>query len=74
MNNSGEPFEGKSYEEFIDNLRKDNIEINTTSLVKSRRCPENICKIIRNHLGIDIYSNEENTIKGIIQSQLQINF
>lgn len=60
QNNSGKPFKkSKSeigYTEFIDALRKEKFDVDETSLIYSRRCPEEICHFIRNKLGIQIQS------------------
>lgn len=64
-NNSGKPFKKNdkhiSYEEFIDEIKKlgtqkKPIEIDTTTLAKSRRCSFEICEYISHKLGIKIDS------------------
>ena len=60
QNNSGKPFKkGKaevSYEDFIEELRKNKFDVDETSLIQSRRCSEEICLFVRNKLGIQISS------------------
>ncbi|MCX4299323.1 MAG: UvrD-helicase domain-containing protein [Lachnospiraceae bacterium] len=64
-NNSGKPFSkrGKgennkkdiiSYEEYVNLLKKNGALVDTTALIKSRRCPDNICQFISKKLGIKI--------------------
>ena len=68
-NNTGKPFKvGNSketkriitYEEYIELLKKLNLKIDTESLKRTRRCPENICKFIREKFNIQIYADNEN--------------
>ena len=37
-----------------------NLKIDTESLKRTRRCPENICKFIREKFNIQIYADNEN--------------
>lgn len=60
VNNSGKPFKDKTYENFIKDLKNKGFIVNTTDLLKSRRCPESICEVVRNHLNIEIYSTKCN--------------
>lgn len=64
INNSGKPFKkGKnnlSYNEFIEEIKNNGITVDTESLSKSRRCPEEICQFIKEKLDIDIGCNNEN--------------
>lgn len=64
-NNSGKPFvnskkETIGFQEFIRNLRKDGFVVDLLTLSKSRRCTKDICKYIRNKLGIQIESCNNN--------------
>jgi len=60
INNSGKPFVAGikkvlvSYDDFIESLKSNGFEVDTTTLVKSRRCPPNICKYVTDNLGISI--------------------
>ena len=58
VNNSGRPFKrGVTYESFVESLRKLGLEVDQTSLRKSRRCSEGICNYVKRKLGIDIVSS-----------------
>lgn len=68
-NNTGKPFkvgntkETKriiTYEEYIKLLKKLKLEVNTETLQRTRRCPENICKFIRRKFKIEIYADNDN--------------
>lgn len=63
-NNSGKPFKNKSrdvsYDEFIIELRKFGFEVDLNTLDKSRRCSKDICKYVREKLGINIESYGKN--------------
>ena len=67
-NNSGKPFKnGKNfitYKDFVELLKKQKFNVDTTSLSGSRRCPKNICDFVKEKLNIEIYAN--NTNKGEI--------
>ena len=43
-----------SYEEYVNLLKKNGALVDTTALIKSRRCPDNICQFISKKLGIKI--------------------
>jgi len=66
VNNTGKPFvTGKpkksvSYSEFVQSVRSEGFEIDETTLVKTRRCPEKICEFVREKLGIKIYADNNN--------------
>ena len=68
-NNSGKPFSkskkdenGKkqiiSYDEYIKLLESKDVEVDTRTLSKTRRCPEKICQFISKKLGIEIEGDE----------------
>lgn len=63
-NNSGKPFKNwkreVSYEEFINEIKELGLDVDNTTLIKSRRCGNNICNWVRLHLNIDIESTEHN--------------
>ncbi len=44
---------------FVDRFRKVGVGYDNQTLLKSWRCGENVCKYVREHLGISIYSNRE---------------
>lgn len=58
--NTGRPYEkqGKavSYSDFIDSLRNKKIDVDTTSLSASRRCPRRVCEFVNKVMGIPIKS------------------
>lgn len=56
-----------SYERYIAKLSNNILFVDTNSLIKSRRCTENICDFIRNKIDIEIYSyeNRDSIIKEI---------
>ena len=63
--NSGKPFKVKkkdvSYADFRDSLRHVGFDVDDTSLKSSRRCPENVCRFVREKLGIEIESCTDRT-------------
>lgn len=68
-NNTGKPFKvGNSrqtkriitYEEYIKLLKDLKLEVDTKTLQKTRRCPENICEFIRKKFNIKIYADNDN--------------
>lgn len=72
-NNSGKPFSKRvkdkkdkiiTYEEYIDLLKKNGAIVDTKTLNKSRRCPNEICNFISKKLGIAIEA--DNNHKGRI--------
>lgn len=68
-NNTGKPFKKKkadvSYGDFINIITKAGFTVDTTTLSKSRRCSAEICNYVRNKIGINILSTEDNTGKVI---------
>lgn len=44
---------------YVDRFRKAGVAFDNQTLLKSWRCGGNICKYVREHLGISIYSNRE---------------
>lgn len=69
MKRSGRPFErGKarvSYEQFVEQMRKNGFDVDTSSLVKSWRCSPDVCRFVSNKLGIPIESRGET--KGVVR-------
>lgn len=66
-NNNGQPFlKNTSYESYIRSMVKQGFEVDTTSMIKTRRCSENICKFVRDNLNIEIYSEESMNRSGNI--------
>lgn len=68
-NNTGKPFkvgntkENKriiTYEEYIKLLENLKLKVDTETLKKTRRCPEDICKFIREKFNIEIYADNNN--------------
>lgn len=75
QNNSGKPFKKSKteigYEEFIEELRGERFDVDTKSLIYTRRCSEEICSFIRDKLGIQIQSAKINTGTVIRPSNIQ---
>ncbi len=65
QNNAGKPFKNRkrevSYREFVENLKSEKFEVDTKTLIKSRRCPEQICQFVSDKLNITIEANNDNT-------------
>lgn len=68
-NNTGKPFKvGNTkktqriitYEEYIGLLKDLKLKVDTKTLQKTRRCPENICQFIRKKFNIEIYADNDN--------------
>ena len=64
-NNTGKPFgSGKSvitYEQYLEELKKkQKFDVDNRTLIGSRRCPLEICKFVKNRLGICIESKNDN--------------
>lgn len=63
-NNTGKPFgkskDSVSYEEYLEKMKKLKLEIDTESLLSSRRCPKEICNFVKEKLGIDISADNQN--------------
>lgn len=64
-NNSGPPFDNLDYEEFIQVLSTKGFNVDTKTLLKSRRCAPEICTFVRDKLNISIYPVEDKTGKVI---------
>lgn len=68
-NNTGKPFKNKkstiSYVDYIEQMKKNGFEVDTTTLSKSRRCSEDICDYVCKKLKINITSNGEHKGKVI---------
>ena len=60
QNNSGKPFNSLNYSEYIQKLRNMGLEVDITTLSKSRRCSKNVCKFVKDKLKIDIEALPEN--------------
>lgn len=54
-NNSGPPFDKVDYEKFICNLSDKGFHVDTTTLLKTRRCAPDICSFVREKLKIQIF-------------------
>ena len=55
--NSGAPFlKGITYEKFVNEMKKNGFDVDDKSLLKTRRCSENVCKFIREKFNIEIFS------------------
>ena len=66
-NNSGIPFKANNnpitYDSYLDLLKSIGLTVDTTSLQYTRRCPEKICKFIRDKLKISIsIANDNNNL------------
>ena len=59
------------YEEFIEELRGERFDVDTKSLICTRRCSEEICSFIRDKLGIQIQSARINAGTVIRPSNIQ---
>ncbi len=64
LNNHGLPFQIKkdyiSYSDYVSYLKSLELEVNETTLLKSRRCSKNVCQFVSEKLGINIESTEDN--------------
>jgi len=66
INNTGKPFEkGRaktpvSYDDFVQAVKSEGFDVDETTLINTRRCPEQICEFVRTKLGIKIYSDNDN--------------
>ncbi len=69
-NNSGKPFSKRkkiennkkdmiTYDEYVDLLKKKGTVVDTTTLIKSRRCPDKICLFISNKLGMKMEADND---------------
>ena len=66
QNNSGLPFENTTYEKYINNMKELGLEVDTTSLSKSRRCSQKVCEFVKDKFNINIEAISENTDGNII--------
>lgn len=64
INNSGKPFRNRtksvSYTEFVASINGEGFIVDETTLCKSRRCSDDVCKYVQSKLGIRIESNGDN--------------
>jgi len=65
VNNTGKPFVNSkkksiNYNDFVTSLKTSGFVVDETTLVKSLRCPANICDFVREKLGIEIYAKNDN--------------
>lgn len=65
INNTGKPFSKRSqnisYNEYIKLLEKENLNVDNTSLLSSRRCPASICDFVKTKLQININADNDNS-------------
>lgn len=66
QNNYGKPFKNCTYKDYIKNLENLGLEVDTTSLVKSRRCSKNVCEFVKEKLKIEIEAVDDNITGNII--------
>lgn len=59
-NNSGKPFDKMNLSEFVAFFKKNRLNVDSTSLIKSRRCPSSICEFVERKLGIEFGCENEN--------------
>lgn len=48
-----------TYDEYVDMLKKKGAVVDTTTLIKSRRCPDKICLFISNKLGMKMEADND---------------
>ena len=76
--NSGLPFlKSTTYKKFVNEMKKNGFDVDDKSLLKTRRCSENVCKFIREKFNIEIYSESRMNRMGKISYAMtkeQINF
>jgi superfamily I DNA/RNA helicase len=72
-NNSGKPFDKMDVHTFVGYLEKRKLTVDTTTLNKSRRCPEKICDFVEKKLGIEFGCNNkhEGSICWLNESNVQ---
>jgi hypothetical protein len=63
-NNSGKPYDKMDFRAFVEYLEKNKLLVDSSTLSKSRRCPEEICSFVENKLGIEFGCDNNN--KGTI--------
>lgn len=75
QNNSGKPFKKAkteiSYEDFVEELHGKKFDVDESTLIKSRRCSEEICSFINDKLGIQIQSAGINSGHVVRPSNIQ---
>lgn len=59
-NNSGKPFDKMDMYTFVNYLEKNKLTVDTSTLSKSRRCPETICDFVEKKLDIEFGCNNDN--------------
>lgn len=59
-NNSGKPFKDCTYKQYISKLKSLGLEVDTTSLIKSRRCTKKVCNFIKEKFKIEIEAIDDN--------------
>lgn len=57
----------EDYNKYINKIKGEELQVDSTTLIKSRRCTKNVCNFVRDKLNINIYSYEqrESTVKEI---------
>lgn len=75
-NNTGKPFKKRDYitcDDFIQEIRKAKFEVDTKTLQRSRRCSAEVCKFVRDKLGINIlpYDDHEGRVIFINVAQVE---
>ena len=60
QNNCGKPFSNSSYNNFVFELKKLGFDVNDNVLAKSIRCSHDVCQFVKEKLGINIESNNNN--------------
>lgn len=58
-NNSGKPFDKMDEHAFVEYLEKSKLSVDSTTLNRTRRCPESICNFVEKKLGIKFGCNNE---------------
>ena len=57
------------YAKYKKRFEKAGLVVDTTSLAKTHRCSETVCRFMREHLGIEIYSHSTNLTDVILLDQ-----
>lgn len=55
--NTGFPFKGRDYNSFINLLKDERFNVDTNTLQKSRRCPQDVCNFVKDKFHIPISSS-----------------